>query len=66
MTGRGAGGTANTLISFIEAFRINLNQFESERHVYWIKTRKSGEQIYSSGPAWEKIDLKYLSREQAN
>jgi len=66
VTGRGAGGTANTLISFIEAFRINLNQFESERDVYWVKTRKSCEQIYSAGPAWEKIDLKYLSSELAN
>jgi hypothetical protein len=64
--GRGAGGTANTFISFLEASRINLNQFESERDIYWVRTRKSGEQIYSSGPAWKKIDLKYLSREQAN
>jgi hypothetical protein len=66
VTGRGAGGTANKLTSFLEAFRINLNQFVSERDVYWVRTRKSGKQIYSSGPAWEKIDLKYLSREKAN
>jgi len=59
--GRGAGGTAYTLTSFLEASTTIIHQLEAERTVYWVRTRRSGELLYSVAPEWKKIQLKNLT-----
>ena len=47
--GRGAGGTADTVVRFLE---------ESDRHVYWVHTRRFGDTQSPNNPGWKKINMK--------
>jgi hypothetical protein len=58
---RGVGGTAYTLSKYIETPPNKFDQLDSERAAYWVRTRRLGEELNYSEPAWEKIRLSNLS-----
>ena len=58
---RGAGGTAYTLTKYLETTPKKFGQLDSERAAYWVRTRRLGEKLHYSEPAWEKCLLSNLS-----
>ena len=46
--GRGAGGTAYTVVRFLE---------KPHRHVYWVRTRRFGDTQSSKNPGWKKVNM---------
>lgn len=53
--GRGAGGTADTVASFLHGATKSSAKQESTRLVYWVRTRRRGEPFLLPGPAWKQM-----------
>lgn len=53
--GRGAGGTADTVASFLQESTESNAKKKSTRSVYWVRTRRCGQPLLPPGPAWAKM-----------